>query len=290
MPLSFLEPGDTLDVAHILRQAIDANKAEMVLSTSDVVRLTDLEIRKKDGLAVLLFRRSDPMAAVPIFEHSRTRQLRKSDKSEDEGVAVSAHLFVHLTPFAGTEYPTYKAILEEMPSLGRTYIEHIIGDALRDYRYTYDDYGIDKETYSILELHGIKSEQLSDALKNSTIQHVTLTRPGSIEGMDSEGLVAPIEERFRLIIRAEPDKVLHVLGRIKEWMRGNDWKNMIVRVDMPEKRSRNVTVDREAGVADAFFVRSEQIDVKKALDNCSDIVSDELCAKAKTIFAQAGLE
>ena len=278
---------NSLDLVDALNSAIKANRAEIILSQSDVVRLTKLDVREQEGLAALLFRRSDPNAAVPIFEHAKTRKLRKSDKSSDEAVAVSSHLFINLREIKGQHNSTHRAIIEEMPGIGRTYMQNIINIVLRDTPYMYEHRGgDDKETYSIVTVDGIKSETIADSLKDSAIQHVTLTRPGKLTGMDTEGLVSPVDETLRLIIRAKHGRVVEFLERIKTWMRINGWTNMLVRVDMPDHRSRNVSIEREAGAAEALFVRADPIDVTTALDVCSDVISDELCARAKEFFAR----
>lgn len=148
------------DVEHALQDAITAGRARLVLRNQDVVALTRVEVRPRTGLAVLLFRRSDPNAATPIFEHQRTRRIRRADKADDEAVAVSAHVFVKLEELGGG-HPTYRVIMEEVPGLGRSYIHHLIADILRNTTYLYTDrHGERKETYTVMDFHGIKSDSI----------------------------------------------------------------------------------------------------------------------------------
>jgi hypothetical protein len=56
-------------------------------------------------------------------------------------------------------------------------------------------------------------------------------------------------------------------------------------MDMPENRSRMVSLAREADAADILFVRSVPIDVKRPLDACTDTINEELVAKAQELFA-----
>src|SRR5262249_13496796 len=123
VPLPFISGGKTLDVRSVLVTAIKANKAELVLKSQDVVRLTVLDVRPKQKIAVFLFRRSNPDAPAPVFEHIKTRKLRKSDKGPEEAPALSAHMFVRLGEIPDAAHPTYHAILEEVPGLSRTYIQ-----------------------------------------------------------------------------------------------------------------------------------------------------------------------
>jgi hypothetical protein len=285
-PLQFQDTG-ALDVEDILKRGIATGRAQYVLRSQDIVRLTAMDVRPKDKLAVLLFRRSDPNAAAPIFEHRKRGTLRKVDKSADEAVAVSAHLFVNLSGVKNRANPTYRAILEEVPSLGRTYIQAVFHALLAESIYHYTDHrGDKKETHSIPKLDGVKSEKVGGALKNSHVSSVTLVRPGNVEGLDTAGLVVAREQRMKLIIRAEPEKTLGVIKKIQSWMKTHDWKDAVVEVDMPENRKRLVSIAREADAADILFVRSEPIDVGNPLDPCTDKINEELVTRAKTMFAK----
>jgi hypothetical protein len=148
----------------------------------------------------LAFRRSDPNAATPIFENTRTNKLRRSDKRNDEAVAVSAHLLVDLTADEGPN-PTYKAVLEEVPGLGRTYVQGILAEVLRENKYNFKNRrGQDKETYTVIDLNGVKSQTIHGALETSaSVPYVMLVRPGNIEGLDS-GLTGFLYHRDREFI------------------------------------------------------------------------------------------
>jgi hypothetical protein len=184
--------------------------------------------------------------------------LRRADKSADEAVAVSAHLFVHLDEIADTAHPSSHAILEEVPGLSRTFIQYLISDVLRHEKYKFiDRHGEEKETYTLLDFHGLKSEKFGTALKQSTVPYVTLIQPGSLGGVDTEGLAVPREQRMKVILRSKPEQTLGILNRLIPWAKKSDWKDVLVRIDMPEKRSRVVSIARDADAADVLLVRSE---------------------------------
>jgi hypothetical protein len=108
LALPLISADDTLDALTVLQEAVDAGNSDMALRNEDVVSLT--MVTSDADMAVLLFRRSDPDAATPTFENRRTRRIRLADKGEDEAVALSCHLFVHLDPIR-REPLTYRAIL-----------------------------------------------------------------------------------------------------------------------------------------------------------------------------------
>jgi hypothetical protein len=286
VPLPFLH-AKTISVANVLQKAMTAGKASFVLAKKDVVRLTALDIREKDQIAVLLFRRSDPEAATPIFEDENTRQLRKSDKKTTEAIAVSAHMFIRLDEVAGAAHPTYRAILEEVPGLSRTYIHSLLHSLIREVTYQYTDKrGEKKDTYTIVDFHGQKSEKIGGALKgNSVVPSVILVRPGSVKGLDTEGLVIPREQRMKLLIKAKPAQTLGILKKIQSWMKDHDWPKLLVEMHMPEERTRIVQLAREQDAADILFIRSVPIDVETPLEACTDTINEELVAKAQDLFA-----
>jgi hypothetical protein len=288
LPLPFRSGNDTLDVENALHGAIADGTAQTILQNHDVVRLTRMDVRADDNIVVLLFRRTDPDASTPIVENLDTRTLRPLDKQENDAMAVSAHLFIELGSIEGAIHPTYRAILEEVPGLGRTYVNHIFADVLRKLKYDYTDHRGDvKETYTIVDFHGIKSETIGNALRGAAMPYVELVRPGTVGGLDSEGLVIPRQQRMKLMLRATPAQTLPLLGRIKDWAFGEDWTDVLVRVDLPENRSRMVTLAREIDAADVLFVRSEEINVSQPLDVCTETINEELVAKAKGMFADA---
>lgn len=291
VPLPFRTEDKILDICDILQTAIKTNKATLVLRNKDIVRLTKLEIRDEEKIAILLFRRSDPDAATPIFENENTRSLRPSDKKPNEAIAVSSHLFVRLDGIPDAVYPSYDAILEEVPGLSRTYIQALLQDIVKQVVYKYTDRrGEEKDTYTMIDFHGLKSEKVSGALAgNSVVPYVTLVRPGNVKGLDSEGLVVAREERMKLVLRVEPDQTLKVLKKIQAWMKPNNWPKLLVEMNMPEQRTRLISLAREADAADILFVRSVPIDVPTKLEACTEVVNNELFAKAQELFASDDL-
>ena len=95
---------------------------------------------------------------------------------------------------------------------------------------------------------------------------------------------------MRVILRAKPEQTLGILTRLIPWAKKTDWKDVLVKVDMPENRSRIVSIARDADAADVLFVRSEQVKVKNELALCTENVNEELIAKAIEIFTRDGLE
>jgi hypothetical protein len=273
----------TLDVCSVLQDALEKGKARLTIGTQDVVQLTKVEVRKKSKLAILLFRRSDPDASTPVFENRKTNKLRRPEKLAEEAIAVSAHLIVDLDPLP-REYPTYRAVLEEVPGLGRTYIQGVIHDVVREVKYSYTDHrGDEKETYTLASLQGVPSQTLHGALNKRGIPYVALIRPATLKGLDTEGLIAARDERLTLRVLAEPQDTLRILKKIKVWAKG-DWADVRVQIGLPDDRSKWVSIAREADAADVLFVASEKISLDSPVDPCTDKINEEFITKTQKMF------
>jgi len=283
LPLPFMGDGKTLDIEDILTQRVAAGKAKIVIRKDDVAQITKIDVRPQDKIAVLLFRRSDPAAATPVFEHRKTGALRRAHKDVDEAVSVSSHMIVHLDPQPGA-HNRYRTIIEEVPGLGRTYMEAILAEALRNAKYSYKDHrGDEKETYSLIDFQGVKSEGLSNALKKGSLSFIELVRPATIQGLDTEGVLAPKEERLRIAVKAQAEG-LKLIERVRAWAKANNWDDVRVRINMSDDRSRVVTIAREEEAADILFVRAEQVRVTRPLDPCTDKINEELVKKALEVL------
>ncbi len=284
-PLSFRAPGDELDVIDVIETAVKNQTAIATIKKNDAVMITAIDVRPRDEMAVLLFRRSDPDATPPVFENRKTRKLRAVDKGPDDAEALSAHVFVHLDAKA-KPHPAHRAIFEEVPGLGRTYIQMLLHDLITDVKYLYiDGRGEKRETYTIPKFEGLPSETLGAALKGGGIEYIELVRAPQLKGLDTAGIEAH-PERMRLTVHAVSKKgVLEALERVRAWMGREHWERIRVLVRTDDDRHRVVEIARVGDAADVLFVRSERVATEKPLAQCTDVINEELAAHAKKAFA-----
>lgn len=284
VPLPLLDD-DEVDVLTYLRLATKAGTATHVLEKDDVIELTKVDIREKDNIAILLFQRSDPDAPPPVFANKKKKTLRQVEKEADEAEAVSAHLFLSLDGADEDGIWRFRAIMEEVPGLGRSYMHAVIADVLRVSRYTYeDDRGAEHETYTIPTFHGVKSEKIGKALQDGVISFVELVRPPDVSGLDTSGLI-PRPERMRLSLKTQSmQNSLNIIKRVQGWLGKHHWKDMRVQVKTGDNRSRLVAVARTEDAADVLFVHAVEVTTNKPISQCSEKVNEELVALAKKMF------
>jgi hypothetical protein len=283
--LPLLADDDTMDFASIVEGHVKAGTASFDLKLNDTMRITKIEARPKDGMLVLLFRRRDEEASTQVLEHKVTGKLRSPTKAPEEAPAISCHLFINLAE-TKTPHPTHRALLEEVPGIGRTYVQKSLQRLVRPVVYGYTDRkGRQRETYTLPTLDGIPSETLGSAVKGGGINYVELVRPPRLDGLDTEGLI-PHLERMRLSVRAEHSGPMSMVQRIRAWANDHDWADMRVQVETSDDRTRVVQIARGADAADVLFIRSELVGTQAALAQCTDQINDELVGHARRLFAK----
>ncbi len=284
-PLPLRTAGEELDVVTVLQRAMADGTAvfNVTEGEDDFVRLTAVEVRPRSNLIALLFRRSTDGSA-PIFENRRTQMLRRSDKREDEIEAYSAHLFIALDSL-DAPYPTHRAVLEEVPGLGRTYVQELLRRLLRAEVYECtDDRGTVGETYTLPVLSGVASETVRSAVAGGGIKYIELVRTPRLDGLDTAGLI-PHPERLRLSIKSNRRGSFDIVRQVKEWGNQHDWDRIRIQVETADDRTRVVEIAREADAADVLFVRSELVEnINPPLEKCSDEVVDSLVSKARRLL------
>jgi hypothetical protein len=274
--------GAELDVLTVLNDSVEAGTASQDLRAGDVLRITSAQ-RLDETLGVILFRRRDANASTQFFEHAATRALRRSDRSAHEDPAVSAHLFIDLRPQAEG---SYRAIIEEAPGLGPSYILPLLNSILRDRPYpSLDRRGVEVESRTHLELNGLPSQTVGAALQGGGIDFIELVRPPRLDGLDTAGL-NPSPERLRFgLRRGDGAGPLAMINRVRGFANAQGWPEMRVQVVSATNRRKTVQVARDADAATILFVQSELVETRNDLPSCSDAVNDELVAHARRLFA-----
>lgn len=283
--LALRAPGDELDIISVLEEAVADGSAVFQVKddTEDYVRLTHVDVRPRSNLVALLFRRSAD-GPPPIFENRRTRVLRRSDKTDEDLEAVSAHLFISLDE-ALLPFPTHRALLEEVPGLSRTYVTALLRNILRGVVYGFtDERGMQRETYTIPQFGGVPSETVGDAVRGGGIKYIELVRTPRLDGLDTSGLIAH-PERMRLSVKSDRRGNMDLITRVRGWADQHDWRGMRVQVQTSDDRTRVVEIAREADAADVLFIKSELVEgINPPLEQCTEHVVDALVSRARRML------
>jgi hypothetical protein len=286
VPLPLTANEKEYSVVDALRHAMTNGKASSGQTNGDTVELIAIDVLDKIEAVALLFHRSSPGAADPMYRkrESEALTLRQAEKANNEEQTVSAHLVIENK---AQKLGVYRAALEEIPGISLSVVQAILSPILRDYKYGFlDRRGDDQETYSTLKVEGIKSESLNDALKTQTLNYLTLSKTTISDDIDGDGIVEPMNEKIKFKILGKPSSS-QWREKFDAWVKNSraaGWEEVSLDLSLEDNRHRTVKLDRNKEATEILFVRSEQITVTSELKPCSLKVVEEIVKQAIKII------
>lgn len=290
--LPLINPEDEFSVLDALKKRIDAEKALEVQSNGDIVELMNVEHDQEKNALVLLFHRASPDAAEPAYRkkareaEGKKVTVRASTKEEGEEQSVSAHLIISLVP---KSQGVYRSALEEIPGVSMSSVKRVIGKALYDYPYQYAKKKEVKATYCVFRPEGVKSETMTNALKDGYINYVTLTRQAAPDFVDAGGMFQPMREEMKLRVVGEitPDNWREKFGRLLGLAKNKGWEDFNIEINLPDKRSRTIKMEKDEEAKEILFVKSELAAFKEELPACTTEVIKEVIDNGLKVIQKA---
>ena len=194
--------------------------------------------------------------------------------------SVSCHMIIRAAPYKDSHYRT---TLEEIPGLSMGIVREVIAALLQDYEYKFKKKKGEDSTYCTIKAVGLKSETMADALKTGTANFITLTRKAPAKYVDGDGLWEPGNDVMKLLIKGEiqeenwKDKVGALLTMAKK----DGWEKFNIQISLPDKRTRQVSLDRVQDAKEVLFVKADRVDLATEIGVCStdfhaDLVNESL--------------
>ena len=160
----------------------------------------------------------------------------------------------------------------------------LLSKILKEHPYDFTDgRGDSKNTHGMMDMRGVPSSALGGAVEGARVPGITLIRSANINGLDHGGVLVPKEERMRVAFKPTSDPIGWI-NRVKAWGRERGWDNFRVDIDMPEKRSRSVSLSRDEDAAAVLFVRSVPVELSHPIETCSHTIIEELVNHAITML------
>lgn len=253
-------------------------------------------VRKADGapaLAMLLIF-ADPDAADPANMHLRTKRVRRFEKEEGEGRAISAHVLMDLTP-RHENGRIFRVLLEHAERLGKTRvrveIQNHVKQVFKDKEITVETVdGDDVVARPSVQLHAIANERLRAGMADGTLQEVRLIDTHVPEGgFDAPDPVEIKRREMALKVQVPMgQRVDDVLNAIRPWARAQGFHEMYVRwmpandhealapgasQRKPQAAKINLAQD---DIGETLYARKEFVVLEEALSDLSTEISDEL--------------
>ncbi|MCA0368881.1 MAG: hypothetical protein LCH57_12615 [Proteobacteria bacterium] len=283
-PLPLTGDAKTMSAFSVLKKRVDAKTASIIITGGDTLRITAIEHRKADDMVVLVFRRRNPNAATQIYENKKSEALREADRTVDEDPAASTHLFISTKVHPGA-VASYRAIMEDVPEIGTSYMKLLLDEIIKGQEYDYkDSRNVDGKTSTKVDLFGVPSDTLKQAVTKNGFGFIELVKSPDLKGLDTEGLT-PKPEKFRIYTKRGSGVGGNTLfERVFTWAKAHGWDDVSVQV-RENGKTKVVKVGREADAATTLFVRADIVKVASDIPSCSATINNELVAEAKKMFA-----
>lgn len=268
-----------------INEKLKTGKATIKQSNGDLVELIKAEHLNQENAIVLLFHRASPDAADPTYRKRAGGRLsvRVADKEDDEEQSVSCHLVIRATPHSGN---SYFATLEEIPGLSMGVLREVLAALLQDYTYKFEKKKKEQETYCTIRAEGMKSETVADALKTGKANFITLVRKAPAKYVDGDGLWEPMNDIMKLRVKGEiqEENWRDKIGGLLKTAKDDGWEKFNIEIALPEKRTRQVSLDRMQDAQEILFVKADNIVLANEIGVCSTDFHRELVEKSMGVL------
>ncbi|QGZ94964.1 hypothetical protein DSM104635_01799 [Terricaulis silvestris] len=261
-----------------------------------VIRIARVRIHNNGSRAVLLFQHSDRDAADPSFSELVTGETRTEQKGLGEGVAVSAHMVIDLTPSARNPH-VYQAVLEHVPGLTKYYVEQALQSVVRKvagYRFA-DINGLSGQAYPVLSFSTRLQESLFAEVAKGQLNQIVFIRHEQLgDGFDNEPAVLPKEETYRLQAVAERSGkgVVALMNRLIKSGRDKGYTSAKFVFTNEDGKTKQPTFDiSRAENFEAFVAKASQFEVEDDLAQCEAEIRADVSRKLDALLQRhvAGL-
>jgi hypothetical protein len=253
------------------------------------IRVADLKVDTSKRLAAVLFQYADKRVADPVFSDLVSGTLRQETKLNGEGVAISAHALISLTPTqsGGIEF---QLLLEDVPGIGKTKIERFLKTFLKLLlSTTFKDRSSKKDlvTYPTVTLSAYASKTLREDLEAGELRFVELTRDLPIKELDELPETAKVVHSIKIKAKNKPQGQ-HAIGFINSIKtygnihRYDDVKVVFKRANNQQKTVNFKSLREDAG--DICFGKVEEVTVTHALAQCVSDIDAILLRKMKALL------
>lgn len=267
-----------------LKKRVEKCESHKILNNETAcIRIKHLKIYAEKKVVVLLMQYADTNVTDPVFQGLESGQLRTEPKLEGEGVAVSSHVAISLTPTFPNS-PFYSMAIEEVPGLTRSNISPFLKSEFKTVAEGKLDFN-DEE-------HNGKSRPFRPAAKVEPVASVTLRgelESGSIlnevklirskptgKKFDEEDAFTEVERSITLKVHGV-DGILDKLERLRKKARDEGYPNLKLRYRKDAGKQKTALIGTTKGdLADALLGRTERIKADEVLAQCSDDICESI--------------
>lgn len=303
--LSTTPPGRLPPMSDIARFLIERVENDLctrnIESDRYLIGITKARIEPlSDGREALamLFVFADPDAADPANMHLGTRAVRRFEKLDGEGRAVSAHALIDLSP-RHPQGHIFRVLLEGADRLGKTRVRsHLQAQfkaIFKDKEITVETVdGVEAAASPKIDLDAVASDRLRAGISAGTLKEVRLIDAGVRDrGYDAPPPVEVRRREMSLKVNVTPgQRIEDVLNAIKPWARENDFEEMYVRWVPDQPAERGDAADEsdwapphperakinlaQEDIGETLYARKEFVSLRLPMSDLADDLNDEM--------------
>jgi hypothetical protein len=222
------------------------------------LRIVSFEYRKSVPALILLMQLADLNIADPAFANLQTGTMRTVAKGPNEGVAVSAHVVIGLTPEVEGKTPGsashYPMLIEEVPRLTRLQVSSLLRQELKkaskDAGFEYEIAPRQKRALRVKsEVQGVPADLFNNELSDAVLRGVELVTYEKVgDGLDDE-ITLKERKRSLLLKPAEPasgSKIDAIYQFARKVARKEGYKSLRLLYERGDGRDRTAALDVQA--------------------------------------------
>lgn len=260
-----------------LKQHVDAGEAYKLVENDEACyRIRDLVIDEDQGSAVFLLMYSNSKATDPVFSKLSTADLRPEPKLEGEGIAVSAHAVLLLSPTekGGNEF---LFLLEEVPGLGRSGLESFMQTMFRAitkqklYFHDEEHNGKTRAYHPKVRILATPSKTFQEELEGSTVDSIELVERIKVSHFDEEHYYQEDVRTLKLKVVDHNGEKPSMLEKLRKKAKKEGFDNLKIRYKKNGGKRKTAVMGTDTDdVKDALVGRVEYIEHAPGLAQCSD--------------------
>lgn len=294
---SYPEDAPYFEMREIMKELHDrqqqGNSVKLINNETAAIRINDMHFDDTNSTVCLLIQYADKTISDPVFSNLQTGDIRVEPKLDGEGVAISAHILVSLTP-NDDGGNTYITLVEDVPGIGKTKIEPFLTSEFKKVSEGYvfsDEQERERSCRPMVEMSAYPSQSLKEDMERGILQGLELVRNTHINGEFDEPDYTKTDSHIVKIKVTRPvngEEAVGLINRIKQKARRLNYSELRVRYKRREGKQRTVpisTAREDAG--DAMYARYEIIRVNEPLPQCSSTIRDDVHTKMTSLLVDA---
>lgn len=265
------------DLVDPLIRHFESGDAKQLLNHDTAIcRIAKIQHDQERNALVLLLQFADKNVSEPAFLQLTTGTVRVSEKDDEEGIAVSAHIIISLVE-TKPDTQSYLFLAEQVPGLHRTLMQRFLRHEFREIsdamNLTFIDMqGREKSRRPLPQLTGYPSTPLQEALETGILKEFSFVKhiPNN-QDIDNPAYVREEVRKTTLKIdsaHVQQDK-FDIVRTLLRRARSEDAQNIRVKFkDVDADREHTISLDETDD--QMRIVKSDKVQLNTPIGTCED--------------------